>query len=175
MSTVQRINFEPLSDILLNQRRDYSLADPNLADPLNTVALVDGEWMVVNDAFKLERATDVAAANGTVASRTSYVNFMERGRYDRRAMSGVKNTVIQLGDYIADTRIFDATQVGATNGVAITFVGQPLQVATITIGTRKYVGLIGHDGAAGGAIVGRVMRLPANNGGKLMFERASSI
>jgi hypothetical protein len=80
-----------------------------------------------------------------------------------------------MGEYEADTRIFDATATVHTNGVAITAVGQPLKVASITIGTRVYVGLVGH-GAIGGAdvdpIVGRVTRLPANNGGKLRFIRA---
>lgn len=175
MSTIQRVNFEPFSDILQTQRRDYALADKDLSDPQNAVALIDGEWMVLNSDYKMLRATAIAAADGTVATRTGWVLFAESGRYDVRAMADNKMPVVQMGDYEADTRVFDATQSGTANGAAITTVGQPLQVATITIGSRKYTGLIGHDGAAGGAIVGRVTRLPANNGGKLRFEKASSI
>lgn len=174
MSSIEKINFEPLSDILHTQRRDYPLADPNLADPLNSLALVDGEWLVLDANFKLVRAADIAAA-GNLATSTSWVNFMERGRYDRRALSQTKNTIIQLGDYIADTRIYDAT-VALGSGAAITAVMQPLKVASIQIGTKIVTGLVGHGGAADASpIVGRVLRLPANNGGKLMFERASSI
>jgi hypothetical protein len=174
MSTVQRINFEPLSDILHTQRRDYSLAEPALADPSNSIALVDGEWMVINNSFKLERASDITVL-GNLATRKSYVLFAERGRYDVRALSGTKTDIIQLGDYIADTRIYDATVViGA--GAAIANVGQPLKVATIAIGSRYYTGLVGHGGVGDtDPIVARVMRLPANNGGKLMFEKACSI
>jgi hypothetical protein len=177
MSTVQRINFEPSSDILATQRRDFPLADSTLADPTNAVALVDGEWMVINNSYKIERATNVAGANGVVptTAQTSYVLFAERGRYDVRAMSQTKMPIIFMGHYESDTRIFDAAQVAASDGAAITYVGQPLQVATITIGTRKYTGLVGHDGTTGNAIVGRVTRLPASNGGKLRFVRASSI
>jgi len=183
MSTIEKINFEPLSDILHTQRRDYSLADPNLADPVNADALVDGEWMFINDAFKLVRATDVSAAVGSVPAvkRTSYPLFAERGRYDVRALSGVKTDIIQFGDWAADTRIFDATQLAASNGAQITYVGQPLQVATIQIGSKKVSGLVGHDGepygsgAAANAIVARVLRLPNTNGGKLMIEKASTI
>lgn len=175
MSTVERVNLEPASDILATQRRDFALADASLSDPLNAVALVDGEWMVVTTEYKLARATSIVAANGTPATQTGYVLFAERGRYDVRAMSEKKMPVVFMGDYEADTRIYDAAQVATANGAAITFAGQPLQVATITIGTRKYTGLVGHNGAAGGAIVARVTRLPASNGGKLRYIRASSI
>jgi hypothetical protein len=175
MSSIEKINFEPLSDILHTQRRDYPLADPNLADPLNSLALIDGEWLVLNADFKLVRAADIAAA-GNLAASTSWVNFMERGRYDRRALSQTKNTIIQLGDYIADTRIYDASATYGGAGVVIDTVMQPLKVASIDIGGKIVCGLVGHGGAADtDPIVGRVLRLPANNGGKLMFERASSI
>ena len=173
MSTVERVNLEPLSDILHTQRRDYALADPALSDPVNALALVDGEWMVVNNDYKLERAADVGSA-GNVASRTSYVLFFERGRYDGRAMAETKADVIQFGDYEADTRIYDATA-ALSGGAAITFSGQPLKVASITIGSRVYAGLVGAVAGDGEPIVARVTRLPASNGGKLRYEKASSI
>lgn len=165
MSTVQKVNLEPVSDILATQRRDFPLADKTLADPLNAVALVDGEWMVINNDYKLVRASDVATP-GNKASQSSYVLFAERGRYDIRAMSETKMPIIFMGDYECDTRIFDAT--------GLTSAGQALMVQTITIGSRNYSGLIVHGGGAD-PIVGRVTRLPANNGGKLRFVRASTI
>jgi hypothetical protein len=41
MSTIQRVNFEPISDLLKTQIRDYALADKTIADPLNASPL----WM----------------------------------------------------------------------------------------------------------------------------------
>lgn len=167
MSTVERVNFEPFSDILQTQRRDYSLADPALADPLNAVALVDGEWMVIDNAYRLVRAS-VIGALGDASTQTSYVLFAERGRSDVRAQATVKMPVVFMGDYEADTRIFDAAA-----GGGISAAGQPLTVKTITIGTRNFSGLVAQAGAE--PIVGRVTRLPATNGGKLRYVRAATI
>jgi hypothetical protein len=47
---------------------------------------------------------------------------------------------------------------------------QPLKAATVTIGSRNFVGLVGHGGSADTSpVLGYVTRLPANNGGKLRF------
>lgn len=174
MSTVQQVNFEPVSDLLATQRRDFALNDPTLANPLNAVALVDGEWMIINSTYKLVRASAIASV-GDPALQTGYVLIAERGRYDVQANSQRKMPIIFLGDFESDTRIFDAA-VTVGSGGPIASVGQPLKVATITIGTRNYTGLVGHGGAGDThPIVGRVTRLPANNGGKLRFVRADSI
>lgn len=168
MSTVQRINFEPVSDILPVQRRDFPLADPTLADPLNSVALVDGEWLTINSSYQVLRASTIAIV-GNLATLRSFPLFMERGRYDVQAMAERKTMVLWRGDYEFDTRIFDAA-VALGAGAAITFVLQPLKVATITIGARNFTGLVGHGGAGdSNPIVGYVTRLPASNGGKLRF------
>jgi hypothetical protein len=173
MSTIERVNFEPFSDILQTQRRDYSLADAALADPFNAVALTDGEWLRIDDNYQLVRASDVGSL-GDLAAQTSYVLFAERGRSDVRAQASVKMPVVFMGDYEADTRIFDAA-VALGGGAAITFAGQPLKVATIAINGRNYSGLVGAVAGDGEPIVGRVTRLPATNGGKLRYVRASSI
>jgi hypothetical protein len=174
MSTVQKVNFEPVSDLLATQRRDFTLADPDLADPTNAVALVDGEWMVINGTYKAVRASAIGSV-GDPATQTGYVLFAERGRYDVQAMAQRKMPLIFMGDYEADTRIFDAS-VAIGSGAVIATAGQPLKVATITIGSRNYTGLVGHGGASDPhPIVGRVTRLPAVNGGKLRYVRASNI
>ncbi len=174
MSTVQKINFEPVSDILPVNRRDFALAVPALADPLNAVALVDGEWMTINTSYQIIRAADItvlgSAGAAGVATLKSFPLWAERGRYDVRAQADVKMPILWRGDYEFDTRIFDAALVAFGAGAAITTVLQPLKVATITIGTRNYCGLVGHAGAADTSpIVGYVTRLPASNGGKLRF------
>jgi hypothetical protein len=174
MSTVQRINFEPVSDILPVQRRDFPLNDPTLADPLNSVALVDGEWATINSAYKLVRGSDVTATGDPALIKTFPV-FMERGRYDVQAMAQRKTVILWRGDYEFDTRIFDAS-VTVGGGAPITTVMQPLKVATVVIGARKYTGLVGHGGSGDtNPVVGFVSRLPASNGGKLRFINGSRV
>jgi hypothetical protein len=176
MSTVQKINFEPVSDIMPVQRRDFPLADKTLADPLNAVALVDGEWMTLNSSYQLVRAADIAtlgtAGAGGRALVRSFPLWAERGRTDVRAMSLVKMPILWRGDYEFDTRIFDASAIVAS-GLAITTIMQPLKVATVAIGARNYVGLVGSQISDSGVpVVGLVTKLPANNGGKLRFVSA---
>lgn len=171
MSTVQKINFEPVSDLMKVWRRDFALADKTLADPLNAVALVDGEWMVLDSNYNIVRAAAIAtlgtAGAGGRATLKAFPLFAERGRYDVRAQATPKMPVIFQGDWEFDTRIFNATDVVAS-GAAITTVLQPVKVATVAIGSRNYCGLVGHGGAADTApVAGYVTRLPANNGGKL--------
>jgi hypothetical protein len=163
-STVQKVNFEPVSDILTLWLRDLPLANPDLADPLNAVAIVDGEWLTLDTNYKWVRATDITNAS-SIASVKSFPCFSERGRSDRMGMSQKKTDAIFRGEYEFDTRIYDSAV-----GTAITFVMQPLKVRTITIGTRNYTGLVGHNGSGDtDPVVGYVTKLPANNGGKLRF------
>lgn len=178
MSTVQKINFEPVTDVLPLTRRDFPLADKTLSNPLNAVALVDGEWMTLNTGYQIVRAADITtlgtAGAGGRATVKSFPLWAERGRYDTRAMSGVKMPVLWRGEYEFDTRIFDAVAVVAS-GAAITTIMQPLKVATISLtiaegGTRNFCGLVGHGGSADTApVTGYVTRLPTTNGGKLRF------
>jgi hypothetical protein len=180
MSTLQKINFTPVSDILPVQRRDFSLADPTLAQPLNAIALVDGEWMTLTSAYQIVRATDIGTVGAvglpgttTVPIPRSFPLFAERGRYDVQALSASKMPILWRGDYEFDTRIFSATAaVGTAGGAAITYVMQPLKVATIAFSGRNFTGLVGHGTLGSGdtdPIVGYVTRLPANNGGQLRF------
>lgn len=177
MSTLQKINFTPVSDVLPIQRRDFSLADPTLANPLNPVALVDGEWMVIDTNYKCLRASDILTPGATYpvgygASRRSFPNFAERGRTDVQAMSRTAIPLLFRGEYEFDTRIFDASvAVGSGGGAAMTFIMQPLKVATITFGGRNFSGLVGHgvEGTDVDAVIGYITRLPTSNGGKLRF------
>lgn len=164
MSTVQKVNFEPVSNLLQVQTRDFPLVDPDLANPFNAACLVDGEWMAVNSDYKLVRASDIATP-AAAATLLSYPLWAERGRYDVQAMGERKMPVIYLnGAWEFDTRIFDATSMTHNCRVA---------VATITIGSRNYSGLVynGTIAAPGAGItVGFVTRLPNSNGGKLRIR-----
>lgn len=168
MSTIQKVNFEPVSDILPVWRKDLALADKTLADPLNAVALIDGEWLTLNSSYQWVRATTISSV-GNPATARSFLCFNERGRSDRMGMADKKTTALFRGEYEGDTRVYDAAAV-VGSGAAISAVLQPLKVATITIGTRNFTGLVGHGGSADtDLVVGYVTKLPANNGGKLRF------
>ena len=168
MSTVGRVNFELISDLLDMQRRDFPLADTTLADPTSATCMIDGEWLTLDTSYKLVRASTIGSV-GNEATKRSFPLFAEKGRYDVRAIAGTKMPVLFIGEYEADTRIFDAS-VTVGSGAPITAVMQPLKVATITIGSRNYTGLVGHGGSGDTSlIVGYVTRLPASNGGKLRF------
>jgi hypothetical protein len=177
MSTVQKINFEPVSDINPVHRRDFMIADPTLVNPINAVALVDGEWMTLDNTAgptfgKLIRATNIAVV-GNPAAVVSFPLFAERGRYDIQAIAEKKMPVLFLGQYEFDTRIYNAAVVVGA-GAAITTLLQPVKVATISatlagVGVRNFTGLVGSAYADNVPIVGYVTRLPGANGGKLRF------
>lgn len=167
MSTVQKVNFEPVSDINPIHRRDFPLADKTLADPGNAVCLVDGEWMKIDNNGKLARATDVTST-GNAAAALCFPLFAERGRYDVQAMAEVKMPILFMGQYEFETRIYDASAT-VGSGAAITAVLQPVKVATIVLGSRKYTGLVGSAYNDTAPIVGYVTRLHGSNGGKLRF------
>lgn len=168
MSTqLNKYNFEPISDISKDWVKDFQLADKTLASPANVLALTDGEWMTLDVNGKLIRGADLTQAAGTAAAKRSFPLWAERGRYDVQALK--KAPIIWLGEWEADTRVFDASA-----GAGITDTMQPLMVAVISTtgpqGTRKYSGLIRHTGSA--PIVALVTRLHTANGGKLRVKSA---
>lgn len=169
MSTVQKVNFEPVSDINPIHRRDFPLADPTLADPTNAVCLVDGEWMTLDTNGKLIRATDVTT-EGAVTTTLSFPLFAERGRYDVQANSQRKMPVLFMGQYEFETRIYSvAANINGAGNSAMNAMLQPLRAMTIILGSRKYTGLVGAALNDNVPIVGYVTRLPSANGGKLRF------
>ena len=172
MSSIQKVNFELVSDHLKVQVRDFALADKTLAEPLNSTHLLDGEWFVIDSNYKAARACSVSAEDN-LATLPSFVVWSERGRTDVLASSQRKLPLLWLGDFEADTRLFNASK-ALSGGAAITTVGQPLKVASITIGGKIVCGLVGAVVGDGEPIVGRVTRLPASNGGKLRFRTASA-
>lgn len=170
MSTVQRVNFEPVTDILKVHRRDIPLADGSLVNPTSANPLVDGEWVTTNASNQAVRAADIALA-GNEATQWSFPVWSEKGRSDVQAMYDKKVPVIYLGSYEFDTRIYDAAaDVGSGGAITSNGLWSPLKVAAVTIGGVIYSGLVGHAGFGDdGIIVGRVSRLPATNGTKLRF------
>lgn len=177
-STISKVNFELQSDLMATQRRDIPLADHNLFNPFNANYLVDGEFITINDDYKMIRAADITQVAGTVAAKPGACNamplFAETGRYDVQANAERKTPCIYMGPFEADTRVYDDVL-----NTGITAAGQNLKVAVITInvsGTPKnFSGLIRHVDGDPDPIVGVVTRLPAKNGGKLRFRKPINI
>jgi len=170
MATITRVNFEPVSDLNTVARRNHQLSDRSLIHPYNKDCLVDGEWLTFDPAskkvIKLKRATDISVLH-QVTDSMAWPLFNEQGRTDTQATGHV--TILFMGQYEFDTRIFDAT---AASGVAIDKLLQPLKVATIQSdpsGTRRFSGLVGASYDDSDPIVGYATRLPQYNGGKLRF------
>jgi len=164
-------NFRPVSDVLPIERRDFPVADKTLTDPSNAVVLVDGEWMTLTTGYKLARATNVAAAGDPAAAKLCWPLWAERGRFDVQAMADRKTPILWMGQWEFESLIFDAAAVVGA-GAAISALLQPVKVATITIGSRNYSGLVGHGGVGvdSARIVGYVTKLHTDNGGFLRIR-----
>jgi hypothetical protein len=165
MSTVQKVNFETVSNLMHLQTRDFPLVDPDLANPFNANALVDGEWMTLTSANKMQRAVDVVGGSpGDAATLPSWPLWAERGRTDVQARGERASTLLYLGQWEFDTRIFNATSMVLLGRVS---------VAVIALGGKQYSGLVANGTVASpgsGITVGIITRLPATNGGKLRIR-----
>lgn len=171
MSTIQRVNFEPVGDIISVTRRDFPVADKTLVIPTNAAALVDGEWLTLDSTRKLVRSVAIAT-EGTAASASKlhYPLFMERGRTDVQGSADKKTMILWGGFWEFDTRIFKAS-LSVGSGAIISAIDQPLKVASIDLGGKIVSGLVGHGGSGDtDRIVGYVTALPAQNGGKLRLR-----
>lgn len=167
MSSIQRINFEPVSDMQLVTKRSIQVADVTLLTPGTTTTLTDGEWVTFNSSGQLVRASVIGSV-GNISGLVSFPVWSEVGRTDTRAKGEPMLPILFRGDWEFDSRVYDATA-ALGSGAAITTMLQPLKVATITIGPRNYTGLVGSAYADNDPIVGYVTRLPGSNGGKLRF------
>jgi hypothetical protein len=144
-------NFELVTELQTTTRRDFPLADLTALAPLNSNALLDGEWLELDSNYKLARG---AAGAGLVPA---YVVHTERGRYDTQAIGKVN--VIMLGMYEAETKIVDTTSL---------VIGSPLIVTDVnTQGYASRRGLAIEGATAGRMLVGYVSKLPG--GGKVRF------
>lgn len=166
-------NFRPVADVLPLERRDFPVADKTLTNPGNAVVLVDGEWMTLNASEKLIRASAIGTP-GDPSLTLSFPLWAERGRFDVQAMADRKTPILWMGSWEFETLIFDPAAV-VGSGAAITALFQPLKVATVTIGTRNFTGIVGHGGSGDThRIVGHVTRLHTNNGGFLRMRGGNS-
>ncbi len=180
MAQVKHIgNFTPLTELVMQTRRPGVLNDPTLLDPDNAVCLYDGEWIKLNASEKVVRVTDITSLGDPHTAAMGegvYPVWAERGRTDVRSMPDpAVPYILSKGGTEWFTRIYDAA-VTVGSGAPITFVGQPLKIATISLtspqGTRKFCGLVGAGakGTDAAPVVAYVRGLPANNNSRLRIE-----
>lgn len=144
------IHLEIVSDLQAIIRRDFPLAVRDLANPLSSNPLIDGEFMTLNTSYQLVRGTDGCLG---------WAAFAERGRFDVQAIGKV--TVLYLQSYEADTKVYSSGGGGLT-------LGCKLQVkAGLTI--DGVAGRVGLEVWGTGLVIGYCTRLPADNGQKLRF------
>lgn len=143
----------PVND---NFRRDVELADPTLLDPTEADALIQGEWLVSNSAGKFVRV-------GASSVRGAKQMFTQKG--DTSAQAIGKVAVLQLHEYEAETTVFAD---GLTPAV-----GDPLTVKQATVDgvTRSALAAA----SSGDFVYGYVSKAPADNGGKLRFEKSTTL
>lgn len=153
-------NFELITPLQEQNRRDFSLADPTLLKPLSALPLVEGEWMELDANYKLAR--------GTGTSPASFPVHTERGRYDTQAIG--KANVIFSGQYEAETSVIE--------GLIGTFVvGHMVKLAAVTAGA--HTGRVGIKictagvPVTGDVVVGVVTKVNAATG-KVRFLHMST-
>jgi hypothetical protein len=109
-------NFELITELQMTARRDFPVAAPSILSPLDSAALVEGEWLELDNNYKLARGGTGA---GTAEEGTNAAVFpvhTEKGRYDTQAVQKVN--VIFAHDYEAETTIVNPT--GLVIGDALT-------------------------------------------------------
>jgi len=155
-------------------RAAFPVLDKTLVNPMNAIALTDGEWLTLSNTApgKLERATPIGTI-GACAKQLAFPLWNERGSTDIQAIAGNKATIIFRGQFEFDTRIYDPTALTASISAMMNIL-QPVKVATIQAtvagaGVRNFSGLVGSSYDDPDPIVGYITRLPPNNGGKLRF------
>lgn len=145
-------NFKLVSEFQTIQRRPFELATPAILNPTDAQPLLDGEFLELTSAYKMDRGS------ATPATAPAFAYFAERGRYEVQAIQ--KGPFLFLGPYEADTLIMSSTALS---------LGDPLEVSTVTVGASTW--LRGLKVRTTGYIIGYVTRLPATNNNFLRFIR----
>jgi len=132
--------FELLTGAELLERRDYSIADTTLLDPMSTNPIIEGEWLELNASKQLIRTGPNNAnleAGGMLTNPFSGQYWGERGRYDVRAIN--KLPILLWGNYEAFTKVF--WKPGMPDANTPQTLGQKLGVASVPIGGQFKKGL----------------------------------
>lgn len=116
--------FELITGAEALERRDFSLLDSTILDPMAANPLIEGEWLELDNATKkLKR--------GTGESSTPFIGqyWGERGRYDVRAIN--KCPILLWGNYEAYTKLVHNPN--APDAETPSVIGDRLCVKDITV------------------------------------------
>jgi hypothetical protein len=150
----QQENFRLVTELMSLHRRDWDVADAKILRPLNSRALVQGEWLEVNSAYKLARGGDNDAATADICTNAMVFPVLtEQGRTDVQAIR--KPNVAMFGHYEAETLLINPTGLG---------VGDPLSVADVNFGGIVRRALVKATMATNTILVGYVSKLPSPGG-----------
>lgn len=143
-----------LSNVSSVRRQDFSVADSDLLNPLSTspLALEQGEWVTLD--------SDGLVARVTASVRSSYQLWSPRGDMGAQALG--KASIVFIGDYEAETDMYDSAETYA--------VGEPLTAKTVTIDTESRAGLTNDVDGGTDYIVGYVTKVPGDSG-KLRYQK----
>jgi hypothetical protein len=142
----------PVNDVF---RRDFEMADSTLLDPTVTNALNQGEWVERDSTGKMVRVT-------AVSSKLPMQVFSEKGDFSAQSIGKV--AVLQLNAYEADTDMFDSAGVYVAGATELTV--DDFAISGVTRSALKVA-------ASGNMVHAIATRAPADNGGKLRFQRIS--
>lgn len=136
--------------------RAFNAANKVFTVPTSANPLIEGEWFEIDNSVTTEQYKRGTGALPSVPL------FLEKGRPEMQITG--KGTFLFGYDWIADTKVMVTTSLDE---------GLMLKVGNVTIDSLARSGLVYHDGTGTDWVVGYVMRLPANNGGWLRFQRLS--
>lgn len=143
------VYMELVTDVQMLRRRNFEVAIRALLSPSNSNPIIDGEFMNLDNDYKLVRAA---------SNSFGYMVWDEKGRYDVQALG--KITVIHGGGgYEADTRVFASA--GLSLGCALGLSNNVPVDTIVKSGLAVY---------ASGPVIGYVTRMPAYNGNRLRFH-----
>jgi hypothetical protein len=133
--------------------RDFPVDANNLLDFEDTVNCLEmGEFLTINSSQKAIRAANPGVAPGPWAM------YAEKGRSDLQSFAEKRVPVIMLGNYWAETKIFNTSSPPAF--------GAALAVVNVTYGTKTCSGLSTYSS---GSLIGYVTKTGASNNGWLQF------
>lgn len=149
------MSLELITPVNATFRRDLEMADTTLLDPTSATCLVQGEWLDRNASGKGVRVT-------SATSKLPMQVFTQKGDFASQSIGKV--TVIQLHAYEADTDMFDGAGVYVSGVTELTV--DDFAIDGVTRSALKV--------AASGNVVHCVYtKAPADNGGKLRFQKVS--
>lgn len=148
------VNFKLVSPFSSIQRRSFEYGTPAELKPTDANPLVDGEWLELTAAYKMDRGTGAAEV-------PSWPVFAETGRYETQALGQIP--MLYGGFFEADTLVYAAGTLA---------VGSPVVVKDVanwqgTGLTKRGLVEVGADTSA--LVVGYVTRIVS--GGYMRFIR----